>query len=241
MLEKYHKQKVSKKVIKEYEGLSAKYELSYKANDEFDLIKLSIFDTSLKQKKFFETAFESVRNECFDMWDYLKFYEKNDLILLEVGPKTPELKQFTFDETTIFIPFFDRLLNSLYATEIAILEKPQFFELYENFNKRIIPLETYGLDIYRSGFARIPMIASNRETVILFDPAIKVFYKITDDSNQRYPINIKADISSDQVKKLAVALIKNETEFIDLLIADALIKPRCIKKIQKARRKNEAK
>ena len=241
MLEKYHKQKQSKKFRKKYEPINQTFNLKYDTKNEIDLLYLSSFVTALNQKRVIENTYESVRNECFDMWDSLMFYERNKLIHNSLFPVLEDLLSFDFEGTPIYIPFFDRLLNSLYVKEIAILEKPQFFDLYRSFKDRLIPLETYGLDVLRAGFSYLPVISSNDDFLVFYENSINVFYLVSEKQSKRYPISTKVTLDDSQIKTLSDALLVSEDTFIDILIENKWIKPRCIKKILKARKKHEAK
>lgn len=237
MLSRYHKQKIDKQIVKQYKEISRKYALNYKFDSDLDFIQLSVFKTALKQKDKFEEIYEQTRNQYFDMWERLSFYERNEILHQELTPHLNTMKAFEFEETPIYIPFFDRLLNSLYASETAILELPQFFELYDNFNHRIIPLEFYGIEPIRHGFSSLEVIKTNETTLILYYPIKKIFYTVSKNRFKRYPIDEKCDLDSNQIETLANALLNEEAEFYDTLIMYQAIKKRCIKKILKLRRK----
>ena len=237
MLEKYHKQKLDKQIRKKYEILNKQYNLGYNTKNELDLIKLSIFETSLRQKKKIESIYESVRSSLFDMWDHLSFYERNDLIILELDKVINNLNSFKFESTDIYIPFFDPLLNKLYIQEIAILELPQFLKLYHDFNERLIPIEYYGLNIYKNGFSMMQEIGYNESEVVLYYPNGNIFYKINKDGMRRFPILKKAELTEKDLTKLGELLLNDELGFIDYLIEKEFVNKRFIKKIIRKRRK----
>ena len=241
MLEKYHKQKIDKHIRKKYELINKQYDLGYDTKNEFDLIKLSIFETSLRQKKKIESIYESVRSSLFDMWEHLSFYERNDLIRLELDKVINNLNSFEFEATDIYIPFFDPLLNKLYIQEIAILELPQFLKLYHDFNERLIPIEYYGLNIYKNGFSMMQEIGYNENEVVLYYPNDNIFYKINKDGMRRFPILKKAELSENDLTTLAELLLNDKSKFIDYLIDKEFVKKRFIKKIIRKRRKNNGK
>jgi hypothetical protein len=238
MLEKYHKQRLPNKVRRQYEGINKTFNLKYKLNEDLDILYLSAFEKALEQKKKIEETYEAVRTDLFDMWDNLEFYERNKLIHTALLPIVEDFKVFNFEGVPIYIPFFDTLLNALYVKEVAILERPQFFDLYTSFKDRLIPLTTYGLDVLRYGFAYLKPIASNASTLVFFEPDINVFYKVNETGYKRYPISIKTELNSDNIVTLGDTLIEDEEKFLDVLIENNWIKPRCIKKILKVRAKN---
>lgn len=237
MLEKYHKQKIDKNIVNQYKALNRKFDLGYKLDSDYDFIKLSVFQTALNQKKIFETTYEKTRNTYFDMWDRLSFYERNEILLQALEPKVKDMKFFIFEDTKIYMPFFDRLLNSLFATETAILELPQFLKLYNNFKEKLIPLEFYKLESLRSGFSSLELIAQNDESIILYYPIKKIFYKINNQAFERYPIDIKSMPTQNQIQLLSNQLLISIEDFYDTLIENTLIRKRCIKKILKKRKK----
>lgn len=232
MLEKYHKQKHSPDFIKPFKEINKKYQLNYNLKDDFDLLKLSIFQTSLNQKKFFEAQFEAIRNECFDMWDYLSFYERNDIILKEGTPRFNTLHSFEFEQTRIFIPIFDRLLNSLYTTETAILELPQYFELYRDFKDRLIDIETYQLAPYKAGFTYCKVVRENENSVVLYDSKLNVFYKLGE-TNKRYPIYFESKPTETQILEIAEFIIEDNFWMMDYLSKNNLLSKKCNKKYKK--------
>lgn len=237
MLEKYHKQRIPNKVRRQYEGINKKFDLKCKLNDDLDILYLSAFNKALIQKKKIEETYESVRSDLYDMWDNLEFYERNKLIHTALLPIVDEFVFFDYEGVPIYIPFFDKLLNALYVKEVAILERPQFFDLYTSFKDRLVPLSTYGLDVLRYGFGYLKPIVSNESTLIFYEPTIKVFYSLDESTFKRYPISLKAELTLDNVEELCSCLIDNVESFEDLLIENEWIKPRCIKKILKVRAK----
>lgn len=241
MLEKFHTQKYKIKDLVKEKELNERLKLNYNLNNEFDLLKLAIIDKAVQQKEYFEKAYETCRNELFDMWNHLSFYEKNDLILLEVNKEIDSLSHFIVNETRIFIPFFNEMLNSLYATETAIFDKKQFFGLYYDFVEMMEPIENYGLLPYANGFTNANLIYSDDKNVILFNEDLNVFYLINENF-KRIPIldiiNIDR-IDFDEISQ--VILNDNETELIEYLIRQQYVSRRLIRQYTKEKRKLEKK
>ncbi len=245
MLNKYHKQQHPKERINQLKVINETYGLKRNLKEDLDILKLSIFQTSLSQKKFFEDTFENVRKELFDMWDYLSFYEKNDLILQELDKTIEEKKVFQEDVTLIYIPFFDVLLNSLYATEIAILEKPQFFKLYREFNSSLINTDQYGLKPFKAGFTFAKVISSNENAVVLFDQDINVFYYVYEDTLKRFPLYKETIPTESQINKIAELINSLDEVLLEkFLVENDLVSKKYLKKynrIQKRIAKKERK
>ncbi len=239
MLEKYHKQTKSKRLKNKYKKLNESLSLNLNIHDEFDLIKLSIYEKGITQKQYFENQFESVRNDCFDMWDYLSFYEKNDLILLETNKDVDSLHSFEQEDVKIYIPFFNEMLNSLYATEIAVLEKPQFFKLYREFKETMIDFNHYGLKPYIHGFTYCKVLNFNENQVVLFDETIKVFYYIGD-KRLRYPIFEDSTPTESQIKDIGNYIADHDEEGLyAYLVENKLASKRFIKRFNRHKRKAE--
>lgn len=239
MLERFHKQKRPSRFKKKYKELNQTLNLNLNVNDDQDLLKLSIYDVALNQKQFFENQFESVRNDCFDMWDHLSFYEKNDLILLDTNKEVHQLNSFDYKDVNIYIPFFNKMLNSLYATEIAVLEKPQFFKLYREFKESMIDMKQYGLDPYIHGFTYCQVVNFDAHQVVLFDDVLKIFYKI-DNEFKRFPLLEDVKLTETQIKEVAKFIAEDETEELyAFVVAQNLVSKRFIKRYNKLKRKEK--
>lgn len=233
LLMKYHKYKLNKNDIKRYDGIAKKYGLKLNSKDLKDFLTLSIFEIGLHQKEAIEHIYEEVRNECFDMWEYLSFYERNDIIMLKLNPRLDSFKSFVSHDTTILIPFFDNLLNALYHKEVAILELPQFFHLYTQFKEKLIDINQYGLLPYQANMSIFPCENSSDNFVILHDSEGCAFIKLSDHI-EVYPYLKKQVLSASVKKELVDALSEDETLFYDTLISNEVVSKRYIKKYQKA-------
>lgn len=240
-LHKYHKQTRSKDVLKHYKTLNQTYKLGYDCKKEYDLLMLSVFDTGLKTKQQFEAGFETTRNHQFDMWENLSFNERNFLLKCDLAPMKSKLPSFTFEEETIYIPFFDKLMNGLYNRETAILELPQFFKLYNDFTTKMVPLDTYKDAVLTANMSDARYLARKEKTLILFNESLNMFYRVEDKQCETFPIRTDVSLEANDVMNLARALLNDDVIFIDILIDKEWLKPKCIKKIQKDRRKEEKK
>lgn len=239
LLNKYHKQKLDKKTIKKYQKLITDYKLPYTVKDDKGCLYTSIFETGLRNKNVFQSQFEAIRNANIDMWDNLSYQERNFIIKCDIVVEKTKLKKFVFEEQNIYIPFFDRLLNHLYDEETAILELPQYFKLYDQFTDRINPVEIYGLLPFESDMSFAKHIATKDNLCVLYDKQNAVFYKLGRDFFERYPILQKVSKDGTIIKKVANALLEDDTLFIDALIEESMIHPKCIKKIEKYRKKGK--
>ena len=243
ILKKYHDQKRPKKEIKMLMDMNKMYNLRLNPKSNFDLLKLDVFKHSLETKKTFETEFERIRNEHLDMWDNLLFKERNFIVQCDIAPIKSKLKVFQVEnENRVYIPFFDGLLNTLYDRETAILELPQYFKLYNDFQDRLIPIDTYGLQPFIANMSSGRCIAQSTSDIVLYRDDINIFYRYNLTECESYPLWTEKKLESEHIKELAdLILNSNEKALLDYCIENELIKPRCIKKINKQRVKAEKK
>ena len=240
LLQKYHKQKPVKMMIRKYDSLSKQYALNLKAKEPYDYLKLSLFETALANKSTIEQTFEAIRSKNLDMWENLSFNERNFIVKCDNATQKAKMKKFIFEEQAIYIPFFDKLLNTLYDRETAILELPQYFKLYNDFNARI-QLDLYGFEPYKANMSCAHCIASDATTIVLYDKKQGVFYKISDDAFKQYPILQGIPVERELLETLGHALLdQSDTgKFLDLLIQHEMISKRCVKKIEKLKKKDK--
>lgn len=239
ILQKYYKQKLSKSDLKHYQAISDEYKLSLNPKNSLDLLKISVFETSLQNKTFFEQQFETIRSSNIDMWDNLSFNERNFIIKCDIASNKVKRVHFKVDGENIYIPFFDKLLNKLYDDETAILELPQFFKLYKDFKSKLVPLESYGLLPYIANMSRAKCIAHNDTYVVLFDKELACFYKMNLNECIHYPILQNIDFPDEYILKSSKELLKDETKFLNTLIENKMINEKSIKKIKKYREKGK--
>lgn len=241
LINKYHEHGMAKKRLQSLKQLNQELALDYNLKEYRDLLKLSVIETALKNKKQFEDTFERVRNENFDAWDYWQFQERNLILQRELESVKPSLKHF-IDRSgnRIYIPCFNDLLNTLYDQETAVLELPQFFKLYTSFKQDLIDVETYGLLPYKANMSEAEYLAGNEDTIVLYQESLHQFIVLTE-TDYEY-IAVIGDTSIDPVLKIRLAehlLQQQELEFIRILVDHELLKPRCIKKLRKKYKKEQ--
>lgn len=233
-LDRYHKQVWDKNKIKDLEDLNKKYKLGYKCKETLDLLRLQIFQESLKNKLAFENEFNKFHQKHTDMWGNMTFKERTFFIHKDMDALKQTLKNFEFNDKTIYIAFFNELMNVLYDEETAILDLPQFFKLYNEFNKEIIPIETYGLEPFLANMAWPLAVAQKNESLILFDPNLQCFFKIENEVCESYPLYEKSRAKHSLVVDLAKLLLNEEYgSFYASLEANKLMSPRLEKKFKK--------
>ena len=234
-LKKYHKQSLTKETINSLNSLNKKFSLNVKPNLR-NYFRLMVVESAIQQKKTFEEGFEKFRNEHFDMWDNLNFNDRNRLFQLDFFQDKENLKRFNFHGEMIYIPFFDVLMNNLYDRETAILELPQFYKLYENYENQCINIDTYGIAPYVAGMTHAACINFKNETVVLYNDSLKIFYRLNDQL-ESFPFGIDKAVGNDDIEKLGNYLIDyQDQEFLTYLFENNLLNDKATKKYKKVKK-----
>lgn len=238
ILQKYHKQQLPKELMKRLNKVNDDLELKLNLKKVDDLLKISIYETGLANKHFFEEQFEQIRKANFELWENLSFTERNFIIKCDIASEKVKRLSFKFNDTNITIPFFDVLMNGLYDRETAILELPQFFKLYKDFHSKLIPIETYGLEPYINNLAYAKHVVHTQSKVVLFDRDNCIYYLFKDNEWFDYPI-LNKPYTAETINVLGKALLESNDVFIDAAIVQKALHEKCIKKIGKYRKKGK--
>lgn len=206
----------------------AKYKIEKKIKTELDYFLALIELQSLINKEAFEKCFEDNRTALFDYWENLSFQERNRLILIELNKVKNESRYFTYNQKPIWIAFFDELLNSLYNNEIAILELPQYFKLYKQFQDRTISVKTYGLQAFREEFIPIIVLIQNDHHLVFYYHLTRSLYYINNDYTLiRYSLCkdlCQIQPLKEDLKPLAFKISsQNEDDILDEFIRSSLV------------------
>lgn len=219
-----------------------KYKIERKLKTELDYFIALIELQSLINKESFEKCFEDSRRELYDYWDNLSFQERNRLILLQTNNIKNESRFFRFNNKPIWIAFFDELLNSLYHSEIAILELPQYFKLYKQFQDRIISVKDYGLAPFIDEFIPITVLCNNEYSLVFYYQLTRSLYYINQDfSLKRYSLCkdlCQIQPLKEDLKPLALSILTQDTEqILDSFINSELINDKVKKMLTKYKNK----
>jgi len=219
-----------------------KYKIEKKLKTELDYFIALIELQSLINKESFEKCFEDSRRELFDYWDNLSYLERNRLVLLQTNNVKNESRFFRFNNKPIWIAFFDELLNSLYHSEIAILELPQYFKLYKQFQDRMISVKDYGLTPFIDEFIPITMLIQNENSLVFYYQLTRSLYYIDQKFNlKRY--SLCKDICQiqplkDDLKTLAVSILTQDNEqIVETFLNSELINEKVKKMLVKYKNK----
>ena len=233
-LERYHKQAWDKNKVKELEALNKQFSLNLDCKETYDLLRLQVFQESLKNKTAFENEFNKFHQVHVDMWENMTFKERNFFIQKDMNELKQGLKNFEYHGKVYHIAFFNELLNVLYDEQTAILDLPQYFKLYNDFEKEIVPIKTYGLKPLLANMAWPKAIAQKGECVILFDRDINTFFKLTVETCETYPLYEKSSPNQSLIIDLAKLLLKEEyLSFFAALEANEMMSPRLEKKFKR--------
>ncbi|WP_198401209.1 hypothetical protein [Erysipelothrix larvae] len=221
--------------------LAERFSLPYDPKNLMDYLTLTVFEEGLRNKETIESCYESVRSQCFDMWDYLSFKERNALILKDLKPELQNLKHFSYNNEQIFIPFFDELMNALYSKEVAILELPQFFELYQNFKSKIININRYGRLPFIANMGEFECSFDTKDFFILHDERGKAFIKVSDKDYDIFPYLKTKDLMQRDIFTFSLLLAEDEDAFYKALVDKEVVSKRFIKKYNKLVKKRQKK
>jgi len=223
-----------------------KYKIERSLKSEIDYFIALIELQSLINKEAFEKCFEDARTDLFDYWDNLSFQERNRLILLQTNKLKNESQFFKFNNKPIWIAFFDELLNALYHSEIAILELPQYFRLYKQFQDRMISIKVYGITPFIDEFIPITVLAQNDYSLVFYYHLTRSLYFIDNDYNlKRYSLCkdlCQIQPLKDDLKIIANSILtQNTDDILDTMIQSDLINLKVKKMLEKFRNKRKKK
>ena len=129
-------------------------------NDPFQIMRANIILYAYFNKIKMEEEIQSLGT-------YLSSNEKNHAKFVQSYHEIiSELPYYQENKDKIYIPFFPRALNQIYANEPEKLLTSAYSGLQDNFKGTLIdPFDTYGSELYNSHFSRLVKISTNdRET-----------------------------------------------------------------------------
>lgn len=231
VLNRYHKQGFPKDLKKELKEINKVYGLGYKS-DLKSLFDLMVFKEGLKNKQMFEKTFERFRNKHLDMWDNLEFNERNMLLKYDLDPVRARMSSFEYSGSTIYIPFFDVLMNNLYERETAVLELPQFFKLYRDFKKSLIDMSLYGDLPLVNNMSELEFVGKDDTSIILYLERNRTLYELNSKGKVIvYPFNHSSSLTRKMLEDLAgLILSRDEEGLLNYAAFYKLLHPKLIKK-----------
>lgn len=220
--------------------------MSLKIKTELDFFNAAVLTESFKNKTLFETTYERERKELHDLWPALSYQERNKLINLKITELKKRCRCFkSSNQTTIWIAFFDELLNTLYDKEMNIFDLDQYFTLYKDYAKRMIKTESYGIQPYAGSFIDIKVLDVSENQVVFYYDVLKAVYLIKDEQGtlSLKKLGFKADYQFDlDDRNLMVKTIRDldcdkQSDLIEDLLNSALITDKTKKALLALKRK----
>ena len=128
-------------------------------NDPFQIMRANIILQAFINKSKMEEEAASLD----------KYYSKNkdhENFIKSYHEIISELSYYQEGNEKIYIPFFNRELNQIYANEPEKLSSSSYSRLKDDFKGTLVdPFDTYGSEIYNSHFSRLVKISSvDKET-----------------------------------------------------------------------------
>lgn len=138
----------------------------YLTNDEptdYNLFRSNIIIQGYLNKKYIEEEVKNIvthlGNKKFNVEEFRNIFKQ----------RIVQMPYFTCDGLKIYIPFFSKALNSIYALEPEKLLEYPYNELSSNFAGSIVdPFDTYGYELFDSFFTRLVKISSSSDSCAYF-------------------------------------------------------------------------
>lgn len=220
--------------------------LNLRIKTELDFFCASILNESLKNKVLFESTYERERKELHDLWPTLSYQEKNKLINLKITETKKRCRSFKDAKgQTIWIAFFDELLNALYDREMNIFDLEQYFSLYKNFKNRMIPTETYGVRPFADEFIDVHSLQSDDHRCIFYYDPWKSVYSVIENQGKLTLCKIgfkknyeyRPEDENTMINVMSMLESKDEKALIDALVVSPFISEKTMRSLEKIRKK----
>jgi len=154
-----------------------KYGIQCGFSNDQAFFDLEIIYTSLLNKQTFESLYEKLKNELFEIWQYFEYNERKACIDHEMLQAKLATKYFyNANDKIIRIAFFDELLNALYENEMIIFDLPQYFKLEKVFADKMINVNTYQYRPFEAGYSSCQYLDHNESGYVIFNIYTKSIY-----------------------------------------------------------------
>ena len=138
------------------------------SNNPFQVMRANVVLHSCINKSKIEEAVHSLVNSSD--------YEREAFI-----KAISELPSYQIENDKIYIPFFTRSLNEVYINEPEKLLSKPYEGLIDNFDDTIIdPFDTYGNELYNSGFSNLIKVCSSDNEIAYFHHATNTIYFVNE-------------------------------------------------------------
>ncbi|MCD8204092.1 MAG: hypothetical protein LUB56_03125 [Coprobacillus sp.] len=132
--------------------------------DDFDIMRANIILRSLLTKKKIED----------EIWALNERYNNGEVINHQIYVKsildvTYSLPYYLEEKNKIYLPIFNRAINSMYIHEPEKLLNEPYIHLFSDYNANIVdPFDTYGPELYNSLFTRLVLVGTNSREYAYF-------------------------------------------------------------------------
>lgn len=189
--EEYRFFMANRDILVKYEKFAKFYELS---DVEFNVIRANIILKSHFNKVMFEKEIKSLT-------DYTSKNNKKvdrTKFLLTLKERMVDQPYFLENKIKIFIPFFSRPINVIYAKEPEKLLEYPYKDLETSYSESIIdPFDTYGAELFNSYFTRLVKVGTNGKEVAYFSYDTNVIYVV----NEQGRLDVKICLFDKHLKK----------------------------------------
>jgi hypothetical protein len=141
------------------------------ASEEFDVLSANIIIRSILNKRLLDEEIEESFATSID-----KSIEE---IKREIDSKASSLPKITYSNYAIYIPFFDKATNMIYAMECEKLFQAPYDDLMGNYEAFLLdPFLTYGVELFASNFTSLIPLAEDETSEAFYHEEFKTVFVI---------------------------------------------------------------
>ena len=140
--------------------------------NEFDIIRANILLQGLENKELFEKEIANINSH--GQMEHAQF-------VTTLRERTIDQPYYEIDDIKIYIPFFSRALNEIYANEPEKLLVAPYSALQTTYeNACIDPFDTYGFELFNSFYSSLVKISQSKHVAAFFHYDTNTIYFIND-------------------------------------------------------------
>lgn len=241
-LKKVHRQKPSRSLRRLYRKKRSNEYLNLSCSNWDDFLKIDLFEKSMANKTFIESAVNRFMQKYWDVWEIMTFEERNHLFLVEYDESFKARKQFKWKQGPIMIVFFPPALNRIYIQEPLVLEYDQYFRLYRDFSDQIIDMDAYKHLPYEANMTSAEWVMGDEASFVLYWEEYRLFLLYEDlILKEELPLDLKTEnLNLKQKESIAKRLLEaDESELIDYLLQENLCHRRFVKRYERKMRRKK--
>ncbi len=192
--------------------------------NEFDIMRANILLQGLENKELFEK--EIINIDSHGKMEHGKF-------VITLKERVIDQPYYDANGIRIYIPFFSRALNEIYANEPEKLLTLPYSELQTNYeNACVDPFDTYGAELFNSFYTSLVKIASSKHVTAFFHYDTNTLYFINEQGRMdakivlfdKYMKKIKFTHMMERISPVVEAYFNNDrTAMVNALLENNLI------------------